>query len=92
MNSKHLLIASVLLCAAGFLLLDLGWHGSASITAAYPLAGASVQLCGSATGGYGLAGVASLALGMLTLIADTVSLLLFERGKRDHTERLVSQP
>lgn len=70
-----------LLCVAGFLFLDAGWHGAAGITAAYPLAGASVQLCGSATGGYALAGVAFLALGMLAVIAVTVSSLLFEKGQ-----------
>lgn len=92
MNSKYLLIASVLLCVAGFLFLGAGWHGAAGITAAYPLARASVQLCGSATGGYALAGVAFLALGMLAMIAATVSSLFFEKGKSDGTSRLVSQP
>jgi hypothetical protein len=49
-------------------------------------------LCGSATGGYALAGVASLEMGMLALIAATVSSLPFEGGKSDRTRQLVSQP
>ena len=90
MNSKRLLLLSVGLLAGGFIMLESVWHGSASVTASYPLSGAVVQFCGQGNGGLALAGIAALALGMLALVGATVSAWIFERP-RDVNRRLASQ-
>ncbi len=78
MNSRNLLLSSVVLLAGGFLLLESVWHGSFSISAAYPFS-ANVQFCGAGNGGLALAGLVALALGTLSLIGATLVSWIFER-------------
>ncbi len=68
-----------LLCAVfvilGFGLLATGWHGNAGITGAVPLSGSSVQLNGQASGGFAIAGLACLVLGIVFFIWSIVNAL-----------------
>lgn len=79
MKSKNVLIAAAFFFLLGFVSLWWGWHGNASVNVAYPLAGTSVQFCGSASGGFALTGILGLLLGILALLVTIISMAL-KRG------------
>ncbi len=68
-----------LLCAVflilGFGLLATGWHGNAGVTGAVPLSGSSVQLNGQASGGFAIAGLGCLLLGIVFFVWSIVNAL-----------------
>jgi hypothetical protein len=76
MKSKHALIVTVFFFLLGFVSLGLGWHGNASINMAYPIAGTSVQFCGSASSGFALIGILGLLLGILALLVALIGMIL----------------
>ncbi len=69
--------STFLLCAVflvlGFGLLATGWHGNAGITGAVPLGGSSVQVNGEATGGFAIAGLSFLLLGIVFFLWSLVN-------------------
>ncbi|MGA3135675.1 MAG: hypothetical protein ABSC88_06755 [Terracidiphilus sp.] len=68
MKPDRPLILSVLLLAAGLGLIFGYCHGSAGLTAALPISGASFNLCTTTTGPGALGGFALTMLGFLLLI------------------------
>lgn len=76
MKSKHVLIVAAFFFLLGFVSLWLGWHGNASVNVAYPIAGTSVQFCGSATSGFALIGILGLLLGILALLVALIRMIL----------------
>ena len=76
MNPKHWFIVAAFSFLLGFISLGLGWHGNASVNVAYPIAGTSVQFCGSASGGFALMGILGLLLGMLALLVAFIGMIL----------------
>lgn len=68
MKSKRLLIVAAVFFLLGFVSLWWGWHGNAGVNVAYPIAGTSVQFCGSASGGSALIGILGLFFGTIVLL------------------------
>jgi hypothetical protein len=84
MKPKYLLIASSALLLAGISSLWAGWHGSAAITAGYPVTNTStvVQFAGSATGVLALIGIAGVGLGLIVLIIALIAELASDPLRR----------
>jgi hypothetical protein len=68
MNGKWLAIISDCLILLGIISLGVGWQGNLSVTGALPFHSSTVQLTGSASGGYALLGVPSLLVGLVLLL------------------------
>ena len=89
MKPDRPLILSVLLLAAGLGLIFGYCHGSAGLTAALPISGASFNLCTTTTGPGAVGGFALMVLGLLLLIWSWLSAivsqirLLGRGGKRE---------
>lgn len=79
MNLKRLTILSDILILVGFVLLGVGWKGSASVTGGIPFHSSSVQFTGGASGFAALLGVPSLffgfALMLITLVWTSIEVL-----------------
>ena len=83
MRADRPLISSVLCLAAGLGLIFGYCNGTAGISAAYPLTGASVNICTTTTGPGALGGVVLTALGALLLIwALLCAIVSLAGGKR----------
>jgi hypothetical protein len=82
MKPKHAFIVAAFFFLLGFISLGLGWHGNASVNVAYPIAGTSVQFCGSASSGFALTGILGLVLGVLALLVALVGMILSRASKR----------
>ncbi len=93
MKPKYLLIASSALLLAGISSLWAGWHGSAGITAGYPVTNTStvVQFSGSATGVLALLGIAGVGLGLIVLIIAVIAELASDPRRRA-VKQSASQP
>ena len=76
MKSKLLFIASASVFTLGLVSLGVGWKGTASVTLASPLGSSSLQFCGSASGGWALAGISGILLGIVLAVAALVSLIV----------------
>jgi hypothetical protein len=76
MNSRWLTIISDALILVGLILLWTGWHGSATITGAFPFHASSVQLTGGATGFHALLGVNSLLVGLGLMVIALIWTIL----------------
>lgn len=72
MKAKRLLILAAVLFLLGFVSVCSGWHGNAGVNVAYPIAGTSVQFCGSASGGFALAGILGMFFGIVVLLVALI--------------------
>lgn len=68
MNAKWLSIIADFLILLGLICLGIGWQGNLSVTGALPFHSSTVQLTGSASGGYALMGVPSLLVGLVLML------------------------
>ena len=68
MKSKLWFVASLLMLVLGIACIAWRWHGTASVNLAIPISAASVQFCGSATGGLAVAGLGALILAVLLFV------------------------
>lgn len=73
MKPKLLFLASTATFALGLVSLGVGWKGTASVTVASPLGSSSLQFCGSAGGGWALAGISGVLLGIVLGVVALVS-------------------
>jgi uncharacterized membrane protein len=84
MNVDRLLIASVLCLAVGLSVIVSFCHGTAGFNAAYPFAGASLQIGLTTTGLPAMLGFALTVIGLLLLIWATVSAVLRQVESPSH--------
>ncbi|HEV2491751.1 MAG TPA: hypothetical protein VG204_01620 [Terriglobia bacterium] len=73
MKSSLLFLAAAAVFLLGLVSLGIGWKGTASVTVASPLSASSLQFCGSASGGWALAGISGIVLGTLLAAVALVS-------------------
>ena len=94
MNTDRLVIASVVSLALGLGLIFGYCHGTAGFSAAYPVAGASLQLSLTTTGLPAMAGFAFTVVGILLLIWALVDAVVrqieLHAPRKGHQERLKS--
>jgi uncharacterized membrane protein len=94
MNTDRLVIASVACLALGLGLIFGYCHGTAGFSAAYPVAGASLQLSLTTTGLPAVAGFAFTVVGMLLLIWALVDAVFrqieLHAPRTSHQERIKS--
>lgn len=72
MKSQWLFTFATVLVYLGVISLIISWHGTMSVTGAFPTSSSSVQLTGSATGGWAVLGLFSLIGGLLLLVISLV--------------------
>jgi hypothetical protein len=72
MKSKWLFTLATILVFLGVISLIISWHGTMSVTGAFPTNSSSVMLTGAATGGWAVLGLLSLLGGMALLIVSVV--------------------
>ncbi len=75
MKPKLFFLASAAIFALGLVSPGAAWKGTASVTVASPLSSSSLQFCGSASGGWALAGISGVLLGILLSVVALVSLI-----------------
>lgn len=76
MTAERVLLASVLLLAVGLGLIFGFCHGTASFSAAYPLAGSSLQVSLTTSGIPAVAGLALTLAGLLVLLWAVIASLV----------------
>jgi hypothetical protein len=72
MRSQWLFTLATILVFIGFVSLIISWHGSMSVTGAFPTSSSSVQLTGAASGGWAVLGLFSFLGGLALLIISVI--------------------
>jgi hypothetical protein len=91
MKSQWLFTLATVLLLAGVIFLIISWHGTMSVTGAFPTSSSSVQLAGSANGGWAIVGLFCF-LGGLGLLVVSVVRALIERFHPGPTPPPASNP
>jgi hypothetical protein len=81
MKSKLWFLASLLMLILGITCIAWRWHGTANVSLAIPMSAASVQFCGSASGGLAIAGLAAVILAVLLFLVATFRWMFSGSGK-----------
>jgi hypothetical protein len=76
MKSQWLFTLATLLVFAGVISLIISWQGSMSVTGAFPTSSSSVQLTGSAKGGWAVVGLFCFLGGLVLLLISLVRAIL----------------
>jgi hypothetical protein len=72
MKSQWLFTLATILVFVGVISLIISWHGTMSVTGAFPTNSSSVMLNGAATGGWAVLGLFSLIGGLLLLVISLI--------------------
>jgi hypothetical protein len=82
MKAKVLFLLSGLFLVLGLACIIGNWHGTAGASLALPLSGSSVQLSGSATGGWAVLGLSGLVMGILLFVVALIVAFLVSIPRR----------
>jgi hypothetical protein len=74
MKYKYLFLAAPTLILLAIVLVLAGFRGDANVTAGSSLASNTVRLCGAATGGWAIAALASVLLGIVVFILALIDM------------------
>lgn len=72
MRSQWLFTFATILVFIGFISLIISWHGTMSVTGAFPTSSSSVQLTGAASGGWAVLGLFCFLGGLMLLIISVI--------------------
>ncbi len=72
MKSKWLFTLATILVFVGVISLIMSWHGTLSVTGAFPTSSSSVQLTGAASGGGAVLGLFCFLGGLVLLIISVI--------------------
>ncbi len=72
MKSQWLFTLATILVFVGVISLIISWHGTMSVTGAFPTSSSSVQLTGSASGGGAVLGLFCFLGGLVLLLISVV--------------------
>ena len=72
MRSQWLFTLATILVFVGFVSIIISWHGTMSVTGAFPTSSSSVQLTGAASGGWAVLGLFSFLGGLILLIISLI--------------------
>jgi hypothetical protein len=72
MRSQWLFTLATILVFIGFISLIISWHGTMSVTGAFPTSSSSVQLTGAASGGWAVLGLFCFLGGLVLLIISVI--------------------
>jgi hypothetical protein len=72
MKSQWLFTLATVLVFVGVISLIISWHGTMSVTGAFPTNSSSVQLTGAATGGWAVLGLFCFLGGLVLLVISLV--------------------
>jgi hypothetical protein len=78
MASKYFFILSAVLLVLGFVALFSNFHGSASLSGAVPVSGASFDICGSSKGAWPMVAVVLAITSVLVFIVGVVRAFAYE--------------
>jgi hypothetical protein len=76
MKSQWLFTLATILVLVGVISLIISWHGTMSVTGAFPTSSSSVQLAGSANGGWAVVGLFCFVGGLVLLVISLVRALI----------------
>lgn len=83
MRSQWLFTLAAILVLAGIIFIVISWHGTVSVTGAFPTSSSSVQLSGAANGGAAVLGLVSLLAGLILMIFSIIRAIMEPfRGNR----------
>jgi len=71
-KSQWLFTLATILVLVGVFSLAISWHGSMSVTGAFPTSSSSVELTGSAVGGWAVLGLFCFLGGLVLLLISVV--------------------
>ena len=82
MKSQWLFTVATILVFVGVISLIISWHGTMSVTGAFPTSSSSVQLTGAASGGGAVLGLFCFLGGLVLLIIAVIRAFMepFRRG------------
>lgn len=80
MKSKYLFVLSAVLLVLGVVALFSNFHGSASLSGAVPVSGASFDICGSSRGARPMIAVLLTITSVLIFIVAMVRAFVYESG------------
>jgi len=83
MKSILWFLVSGLMFILGFTLIAWRWKGNANVSLGIPISGASVQFCGSATGGLAVCGLLALLLAIVCFIVAVLRWIFPSSDKPD---------
>ena len=72
MKSQWLFTLATILIFVGVISLIISWHGSMSVTGAFPTNSSSVMLNGAATGGWAVLGLFTFIAGLIMLVISLI--------------------
>jgi hypothetical protein len=72
MRSQWLFTLATILVFIGFISLIISWHGTMSVTGAFPTSSSSVQLTGTASGGWAVLGLFCFLGGLILLVISVI--------------------
>lgn len=72
MRSQWLFTLATILVFIGFISILISWHGTMSVTGAFPTSSSSVQLTGAASGGWAVLGLFCFLGGLILLIISVI--------------------
>jgi hypothetical protein len=76
MKSQWLFTLATILLFAGVISLIISWKGTMSVTGAFPTSSSSVQLTGSANGGWAVVGLFGFLGGLVLLVISVVRAII----------------
>ncbi|MGZ4733755.1 MAG: hypothetical protein ACXVZH_16605 [Terriglobales bacterium] len=72
MRSQWLFTLATILVFVGFVSIIISWHGTMSVTGAFPTSSSSVQLTGAASGGWAVLGLFCFLGGLVLLVISVI--------------------
>jgi hypothetical protein len=87
MKSQWLFTLATILVFVGVISLIISWHGTMSVTGAFPTSSSSVQLTGAAAGGWAVLGLFCFLGGLVLLITSLIRAFMepFRAGPKKMT-------
>jgi hypothetical protein len=94
MRSQWLFTLATILVFIGFISLIISWHGTMSVTGAFPTSSSSVQLTGAASGGWAVLGLFSFLGGLILLVISVIRAFMepFRMRPKKTTPPLTPRP
>lgn len=90
MRSQWLFTLATILVFVGFISIIISWHGTMSVTGAFPTSSSSVQLTGAASGGWAVLGLFCFLGGLILLIISLIR--AFMEPFRTGPKKVITSP